>query len=63
MKDALAVGSAAIGQNTDLATPLQMASVAATIANKGVRIKPCVAGTKRERKRVVSAKVAGHVRT
>ena len=40
MKDAIAVGSAAIGQNTDLATPLQMASVAATIANKGLRVKP-----------------------
>jgi len=62
MKDALAVGSAAIGQNTDNATPLQMASVAATIANKGVRVKPHVAGTKRVRTRVVSAKVAGQVR-
>ncbi len=62
MKDAIAVGSAAIGQNTDNATPLQMASVAATIANKGVRVKPHVAGTKRVRTRVVSAKVAGQVR-
>ncbi|MDA0137865.1 penicillin-binding transpeptidase domain-containing protein [Solirubrobacter deserti] len=63
MKDAIAVGSAAIGQNTDQATPLQMASVAATIANKGVRIKPWLAGTKRKRTRVVSAKVAANVRT
>jgi peptidoglycan glycosyltransferase len=63
MKDAIAVGSAAIGQNTDLATPLQMASVAATIANKGVRVKPWVAGTKRKRTRVVSARVAANVRT
>lgn len=62
MKDAIAVGSAAIGQNTDLATPLQMASVAATIANKGVRVKPHVAGTKRVRTKVVSAKVAANVR-
>lgn len=62
MKDAIAVGSAAIGQNTDNATPLQMASVAATIANKGVRVKPHLAGTKRVRTRVVSAKVAGQVR-
>ena len=62
MKDAIAVGSAAIGQNTDLATPLQMASVAATIANKGVRVKPHLAGTKRVRTRVVSAKVAAQVR-
>jgi hypothetical protein len=62
MKDAIAVGSAAIGQNTDNATPLQMASVAATIANHGLRVKPHVAGTKRVRKRVVSAKVARQVR-
>lgn len=62
MKDAIAVGSAAIGQNTDNATPLQMASVAATIANKGVRVKPHVAGSKRTRTRVVSAKVAANVR-
>ena len=39
-----------------------MASVAATIANRGVRVKPHVAGTKRVRKRAVSAKVAGQVR-
>jgi peptidoglycan glycosyltransferase len=62
MKDAIAVGSAAIGQNTDQATPLQMASVAATIANRGVRVKPHVAGTKRKRIRVVSARVAANVR-
>jgi len=62
MKDAIAVGSAAIGQNTDNATPLQMASVAATIANHGVRIKPHLAGSKREKRRVVSSKVAGQVR-
>ena len=62
MKDAIAVGSAAIGQNTDNATPLQMASVAATIANHGVRIKPHLAGTERKKNRVVSAKVARQVR-
>ena len=39
-----------------------MASVAATIANQGVRIKPWVAGGRNPRKRVVSAKVAGQVR-
>ena len=33
----LAVGAAAIGQDKDLATPLQMAVVAATIASRGVR--------------------------
>ena len=40
----LAVGASAIGQDKDLATPLEMASVAATIANQGVRIKPWLAG-------------------
>jgi peptidoglycan glycosyltransferase len=62
LKDALAVGSSAIGQDRDLATPLGMASVGATIANRGVRVKPHLAGTKRVRKRAVSAKVAGQVR-
>jgi hypothetical protein len=62
LKDSLAVGASAIGQNKDQATPLGMASVAATIANKGVRVKPHLAGTKRVRKRVISAKVAGQVR-
>lgn len=63
LKDDLAVGSAAIGQEKDLATPLQMASVGATIANHGVRIRPRVVReeTKR-RRRVVSRKVAGEVR-
>ena len=40
LKDDLAVGAAAIGQDRDLATPLQMASVGATIANGGVRARP-----------------------
>ncbi|HWK28119.1 MAG TPA: penicillin-binding transpeptidase domain-containing protein [Solirubrobacter sp.] len=62
LKDSLAVGSSAIGQNKDQATPLGMASVAATIANHGVRVRPHLAGTKRVRKRAVSAKVAGQVR-
>ena len=39
-RDSLAVGAAAIGQDRDLATPLAMASVGATIAEKGVRAKP-----------------------
>ena len=39
-----------------------MASVAATIANHGVRVKPHLVGSKRVRKRAVSAKVAGQVR-
>ncbi len=62
LKDAIAVGASAIGQNKDLATPLGMASVGATIANHGVRVKPHLAGTQRVRKRAVSAKVAGQVR-
>jgi len=63
LKDSLAVGASAIGQNKDNATPLGMASVAQTIANKGVRIKPWVAGGRNPRKRVISAKVAGDVRS
>jgi cell division protein FtsI/penicillin-binding protein 2 len=63
LRDGLAVGSAAIGQERDLATPLQMASVGATIANRGVRVRPRVV---REdpivRRRVVRSKVAAQVR-
>lgn len=63
LPDAINVGSAAIGQNKDLATPLGMGSVAATIGNDGVRAKPRVV---REdpviKNRAVSAKVAGQVR-
>jgi len=62
LKDSLAVGASAIGQNKDNATPLGMASVAQTIANHGVRIRPWVAGGRNPRKRVVSAKVASQVR-
>src|SRR5262249_9781733 len=40
LPDAIAVGSSAIGQNKDLATPLGMAEVGATIANHGVHVKP-----------------------
>ncbi len=42
LRDDLAVGSAAIGQERDLATPLQMASVGATIATGGRRARPRV---------------------
>ena len=62
LKDSLAVGAAAIGQERTQATPLEMASVAATIANRGVRVRPWLAGKRPARKRVVSAKVAGQVR-
>src|SRR4051812_9473822 len=64
LRDSLAVGAAAIGQERDLATPLQMASVAATIGRRGVRARPRVV---REdpvvKRRVVRAGVARQVRT
>jgi peptidoglycan glycosyltransferase len=64
LKDAIAVGSSAIGQNKDLATPLGMAEVGATIGNGGVHVQPrIVRGAKIHRKRAVSRKVAGQVRT
>jgi peptidoglycan glycosyltransferase len=63
LPDAIAVGSAAIGQEKDLATPLGMASVAATIGAKGVRAKPrAITEDPVIRHRAVSAKVAGQVR-
>jgi Penicillin binding protein transpeptidase domain/NTF2-like N-terminal transpeptidase domain len=64
LKDAIAVGSSAIGQNKDLATPLGMAEVGATIGNGGVHVRPrIVRGAKVHRNRAVSRKVAGQVRT
>jgi peptidoglycan glycosyltransferase len=60
----LEVGSTAIGQFQTLATTLQMASVAQTIANDGVRVKPTlfpVSGTP-EGRRVVSSGVAKTIR-
>jgi cell division protein FtsI/penicillin-binding protein 2 len=63
LPDAINVGSAAIGQNKDLATPLGMASVAAAIGEHGVRAKPrAVTEDPVIRHRAVSAKVAGQVR-
>jgi cell division protein FtsI/penicillin-binding protein 2 len=63
LKDDLAVGAAAIGQDRDLATALQMASVGATIANRGVRVRPrIVRGGRAHRRRVVSRRVAADVR-
>jgi penicillin-binding protein A len=63
LRDDLAVGSAAIGQERDLATAVQMASVGATIANRGVRMRPRIVRSERGgRRRVVSRKVAGQVR-
>ena len=63
LRDDLAVGAAAIGQEKDLATPLQMASVAATIANRGVRVRPrIVREEKVVKRRVVRTRVARQVR-
>ena len=63
LKDDLAVGAAAIGQERDLATPLSMAAVGATIANRGVYASPrIVRSDKVARKRAVSRRVALQVR-
>ncbi len=60
--DDLAVGSTAIGQGRVLATPLQMAWVAATIANEGRRVTPTVrSGRRGSARRVLSARVARFV--
>lgn len=64
LKDDIAVGSAAIGQERDLATPLQMASVAATISTGGKRVRPRIATIdKVVKRRVVSARTARQVRS
>ena len=63
LRDDLAVGAAAIGQDRDLATPLTMASVGATIANGGRRARPRITTLERvQRKRVVSSRAAHDVR-
>jgi hypothetical protein len=57
--DDLAVGSTAIGQGRVLATPLEFATVAATIAERGVRPEPTLRkGAAPVRERVVSEDVA-----
>lgn len=59
----LALGATAIGQGKVLATPLQMASAAQTIAADGVQTEPRVfADDKPVRHRVVSRKVARELR-
>jgi penicillin-binding protein A len=63
LRDSLAVGAAAIGQDRDLATPLQMASVGATIALEGRRAEPRIATIDRVRTRsIISPTVARQVR-
>jgi peptidoglycan glycosyltransferase len=64
LRDSLAVGAAAIGQDRDLATPLQMASVGATIALGGVRVQPRIATIEPiVRNQAIPAKVAHQVRS
>ncbi|UTI65455.1 penicillin-binding transpeptidase domain-containing protein [Paraconexibacter antarcticus] len=63
LRDDLAVGAAAIGQERDLATPLEMATVGATIGAGGVRARPHLG--RRDpvvRKRVIGERVAHQVR-
>jgi cell division protein FtsI/penicillin-binding protein 2 len=63
LPDSLAVGAAAIGQDRDLATPLELASVGATIANHGRRARLRIATSDApQRTRVVSPRVARQVR-
>ena len=63
LEDDLAVGASAIGQDRDLATPLVMASVGATIATGGVRARPRLLRRQAvARTRVVRRRVAGQVR-
>jgi cell division protein FtsI/penicillin-binding protein 2 len=63
LKDDLAVGAAAIGQERDLATALGMASVGATIANRGVRAAPrLVRSDPVRRRRAVPPRIARQVR-
>jgi peptidoglycan glycosyltransferase len=64
--DDLDLGVSAIGQGEVLATPLQMASVAQTIGNKGVREPTSIVANKKLRPgtepvRVMSKKVAGEL--
>jgi penicillin-binding protein A len=62
LKDDLAVGAAAIGQDRDLATPLAMAGVGATIANDGRFAEPRITTLQKiRRRRAVPAKVARQV--
>lgn len=64
LHDDLAVGAAAIGQDRDLATPLQMASVGATIALDGRRVQPRITTIDPvHRTKILSTRVAHEVRS
>jgi peptidoglycan glycosyltransferase len=61
--DDLDLGSTAIGQGQVLTSPLEMASVAATIGNRGLRVKPhLMVGERLQRVRVTSPQVAATLR-
>jgi hypothetical protein len=61
--DDLDIGSTAIGQGKVLASPLQMASAAATIGNRGLRAKPHVLmGEPVQTVRVTSPRIAATLR-
>jgi peptidoglycan glycosyltransferase len=60
--DDLAVGSTAIGQGKVLTTPLQMALVAATVGEDGIRVRPTLRkGEKTRSTRAIPASVARFV--
>src|SRR6476619_1774028 len=62
LKDSLAVGASAIGQDKDLATPLQMAVVGATVGARGRRAEPRIVRAEPvHHRRVISRHVAGEV--
>ena len=64
LRDDLAVGAAAIGQDRDLATPLQMATVGATIALDGRRVQPRITTIDPLiSEQVITSKVAHQVRS
>lgn len=65
-KSPLETGASAIGQFTVLATPLQMASVAQTVANRGLRLRPMLAVQPQRGQqpvRVMSPEIAAKVQT
>jgi peptidoglycan glycosyltransferase len=63
LRDDLEVGASAIGQGKVLATPLEMATVGATIGNRGTRARPrLVRHEPVHRRRAVSPRVARQVR-
>jgi penicillin-binding protein A len=62
--DDLAVGSTAIGQGTVEASALEMASIGATIANRGVRARPTIlVGQRPSLTRVTSPQMAATLRS